>query len=70
MKSERTSTNTKVKQKRLFKKEMSEIKNTSQDMKEELNKSMENLRRKNQTEIQEAKSSFNQIIQWKATPAH
>jgi hypothetical protein len=39
-------------------------------MKEEFNKDMENLRKKDQAEILEIKSSLNLIkIQWKATPA-
>jgi hypothetical protein len=39
-------------------------------MKEELNKDMENLRKKDQTEILEIKSPFSQIKkQWKAIPA-
>jgi hypothetical protein len=41
MYSARTSTNTKVKQKEIY-----EIKKTIQNMKEELNKDMENLRKK------------------------
>jgi hypothetical protein len=48
MNSERTSTNTKVKQR------------TAQNIKEELNKDMENLNKKNQTEILEIKSLFSQ----------
>jgi hypothetical protein len=46
------------------------IKKTTQDMKEEFNKGMENIRKKNQTETLEIKSSLNQIkIQRKATTA-
>jgi hypothetical protein len=41
-----------------YKKEIYEIKKTTQDMKEELNEVMENLRKKNQTEILEIKSPF------------
>jgi hypothetical protein len=49
---------------------MYEIKKTTQNIKEELNKDMENLRKKNQTEILEIKSSFSETkTQWKATPA-
>jgi hypothetical protein len=40
-------------------------------MKEELNKDMENLRKKDQAKVLEIKSPFSQIkTQWKATPAH
>jgi hypothetical protein len=43
---------------------------TTQNIKEELNKNMENLRKKNQTEILEIKFSLvKQKTQWKATPA-
>jgi hypothetical protein len=45
MNAERTSTNTKMKLMRLQKK-IYEIKKTPQDMKEELNKDMENLRKR------------------------
>jgi hypothetical protein len=41
-----------VKQRRLFKK-ICEIKKTTQDMRKEMNKDMENLRKKYQTEILE-----------------
>jgi hypothetical protein len=59
--SERNSTNTKVKQRRLpKKKEIYELKKMTQNMKEELNKVMENLRKKNQTETLEIKSPFSQ----------
>jgi hypothetical protein len=51
MNSERTSTNNKVKQRTLSKKEIYELKKTTQNIREELNKDMENLRKKNQTEI-------------------
>jgi hypothetical protein len=44
MNSERTSTKTKVKQ-RTLKRETYELKMTTQNIKEELNKDMENLRR-------------------------
>jgi hypothetical protein len=44
-----------------MKKDTYEIKKTEQDMKEEFNKDMENLRKKNQMEILEIKSSLNQI---------
>jgi hypothetical protein len=37
-----------------------EIKKTAQDIKEEINIDMENLRKKNQTEILKIKSSLNQ----------
>jgi hypothetical protein len=47
MKSERTSTNTKVKQRTLQKKELYKVKNTAQDMKGELNKDMTNVRKNN-----------------------
>jgi hypothetical protein len=43
------------------KKEKYEIKKTTQDMKEELNKHMGKLRKKNQTEILEIKIPFSQI---------
>jgi hypothetical protein len=46
MTSERTATNTNVKQRRLHKKEIYETKTTTQDIKEELNKDMEYLRKK------------------------
>jgi hypothetical protein len=43
---------------------------TIQNIKKELYKDMENLRKKNQTEILEIKSPFSKIkIEWKATPA-
>jgi hypothetical protein len=44
---------------------------TKQNIKEELNKDMENLRKKNQTEIMKIKSPFNQTKKtlWKATLA-
>jgi Na+/phosphate symporter len=62
MNSERISTNSKMKLRRLQKKkEVFEIKNTTQDMKEEYNKDMESLRKKNQTEILELKSPLNQL---------
>jgi conjugal transfer/entry exclusion protein len=41
--------------------EIYEIKKTTQDMKEEFNKDMENLRKNNQAETLEIKSSLNQI---------
>jgi hypothetical protein len=48
MNSERASTNTKVKKRKLFLiKEIYEIKKTTQDMTEKLNKDMENLRKSN-----------------------
>jgi hypothetical protein len=40
--------------------EIYELKMTTQNIKEELNKNMENLRKKNQTEILEIKSPFSQ----------
>jgi hypothetical protein len=46
MNSERTSTNTKVKQKDTIKREINELKMTTQNIKEELNKDMENLKKK------------------------
>jgi hypothetical protein len=43
---------------------------TTQNIKEESNKDMENLRKKNQTEILEIKVPLaKQKAQWKATPA-
>jgi chromosome segregation ATPase len=42
------------------KKEIHELKRTTQIIKEELNKDLENLRRKNQTEILEIKSAYSQ----------
>jgi hypothetical protein len=61
MNSETTSTTTKVKQKTLYeKKTVYELKMTTQNIKEELNKDMENLRKKNQIEILEIKSPFRQ----------
>jgi chromosome segregation ATPase len=61
--SERTSTNIRVKERRWQKrkKEIFEIKKTTQDMKEELNEDMENLRKKNRIEILEIKGPFKQI---------
>jgi hypothetical protein len=51
MNSERTSTNTKVKQWTLLKKkEICVLKMSTQNSKEELNKDMKNLRKKNQTD--------------------
>jgi chromosome segregation ATPase len=50
-----------MKTKEIIQKEIYEIKTTAQDMKEELNKDMENLRKKNQTKILEIKISLNQI---------
>jgi chromosome segregation ATPase len=43
-----------------LKKEIYELKMTTKNMKEELNEDMENLRRKNQTEILEIKNPFSQ----------
>jgi chromosome segregation ATPase len=43
-----------------LKKEIYELKMTTKNMKEELNEDMENLRRKNQTEILEIKNPFGQ----------
>jgi hypothetical protein len=69
MNSERTSTNTKVTQGTLSK-ETYEIKKTTQNIKQELNKVMENLRKKNQTETLEIKIPLvKQKTQWKVTPA-
>jgi hypothetical protein len=43
---------------------------TTHNIKEELNKDMENLRKKNHTEILERKSPFIETkTQWKATPS-
>jgi hypothetical protein len=43
------------------------MKKTPQNMKEELNKDMENLRKKNQTEILKIKSPFSQTkSQWRS----
>jgi hypothetical protein len=42
----------------IIKREIYEIKKTTQNIKEELNKDMENLRKKNPTEILEIKSPF------------
>jgi hypothetical protein len=49
---------------------MYELKVKTQNIKEELNKDTENLRKKNQTDILEIKSPFSQIKkrQWKAMP--
>jgi hypothetical protein len=47
-----------------------ELKKTTQNIKEDLNKDMENLRKKNHTQILEIKSIISQTkTQWKATPA-
>jgi hypothetical protein len=46
------------------------MKKIPQDMKEELNKDIENLRKKNQTENLEIKISSRIKIQLKATPAY
>jgi hypothetical protein len=43
-----------------IKREIHELKRTTQIVKEELNKDMENLRRKNQTEMLEIKSPYSQ----------
>jgi hypothetical protein len=43
-----------------IKTELHELKNTTQIIKEELNKDMENLRRKNQAEILEIKNAYRQ----------
>jgi hypothetical protein len=59
MNSEGSSTNTKVKQRTLLKK-IYEVKKTTENIKEELNKNMKNLRKKNQAEILEIKSPFSQ----------
>jgi hypothetical protein len=56
--SEKTSTNIKVKQRTL--KKRYELKMTTRNIKKELNNDMENLRKKNQTEILEIKSHFSQ----------
>jgi hypothetical protein len=54
----------------IIKRESYECKMTTQNIKEELNKDMKNLREKNQTEILETKVPFSQQkTQWKATPA-
>jgi hypothetical protein len=57
MNSERTSTNTKVKQRTLYR-QIDELKMTTQNIEEELNKDVENLRKKNQTEILGINSPF------------
>jgi hypothetical protein len=44
-----------------MKKETYEIRRTTQDMKEEINKDMKNIRKGKQTEILEIKISLNQI---------
>jgi hypothetical protein len=44
----------------IIKRETCELKMTTQNMKEQLNKDMENLRKKNQTEFREIKSPFGQ----------
>jgi hypothetical protein len=49
MNSERTSINSKMKLRRLFYKERYEIKKIIQDMEQEFNQDMENLRKENQT---------------------
>jgi predicted ATP-grasp superfamily ATP-dependent carboligase len=46
MNSDRTSTNTKVKQRTLLKIDRYKLKKTTQNIKEELNKNMENLTKK------------------------
>jgi acetyl-CoA carboxylase alpha subunit len=46
--------------KRHYKKEIDELKKTTQNINEELNKYMENLRKKNQMETLEIKSTLNQ----------
>jgi acetyl-CoA carboxylase alpha subunit len=46
---------------KIIKKEIDEMKKKAQDKKEELNKDMENLRKKKQAEILKIKSSLNQI---------
>jgi acyl-CoA-binding protein len=58
MNSERASINTKVKKR--TKRDIYELKMTTQNIKEELNKDRENLRKKNQTEILETVSLFKQ----------
>jgi hypothetical protein len=55
----RISTNAQNQTKKTIKK--SEIKKTAKDMKEEFNEDMESLRKKNQAEILEIKSSLSQI---------
>jgi hypothetical protein len=72
MNAERTSTNSKMKLRRLYKKKRYiKIKKTTQDVKEKYNKDMESLRKKNQNEILKIKSSLNQLKnQLKATPAN
>jgi succinylglutamate desuccinylase len=53
-----------------IKRQIYEIKKTTQNIKEELNKDMENLRKKNQTEILETKGPFSLTKpQWKVTIA-
>jgi hypothetical protein len=54
-----------------IKREVHELKRTTQIIKEELNKDMENITRKNQTEILEIKRPLvKHITQWKATLAY
>jgi carbonic anhydrase len=47
--------------KEAIKEEIYEIKKTAEDVKQKINKDVENLRKKNQTEILEIKSSLNEI---------
>jgi hypothetical protein len=69
MNSERTATNTKVKQRRVQKKRYVEKKKkTTSDMKEGLDKDMENHRKMNQTEILEIKTPLNQIKKYSRRP--
>jgi hypothetical protein len=58
MNSEKTSIKTKVKQRNYKKKR--ELKKTTQNIKEELSKDMENLRKKNETKILQIKIPFSQ----------
>jgi hypothetical protein len=70
MNPKKISTNSETKLRGLLKKEINEIKKTTQGMKEELNKDMESQRRNIQAEILEIKKSVSEIlkIQLKTTP--
>jgi hypothetical protein len=59
-----------IETKDIIKREMYELKRTTQVIKEEINTGLENLRRKNQTEILDIKSPYSLTkTQWKSTPA-
>jgi hypothetical protein len=68
MKSERTSTNSKMKLKRLLKQEINEIKKRTQDMKKELTKDMENLRKKESNRNPGNKMSLNSNKKYSCKP--